>query len=485
MSGAPVDLDDIQGLVRFGYKHHTEACFLLLRVTDPAAARAWLARAPVASAATTEPPPATVLQLALGSEGLRALGVAEDTIAGFSPEFLSGMGNDPSRARRLGDTGANAPSGWLWGSGAQIPHLLLMLYALPGQLQAWQATIEAQCAAGFEIMTRLPCGELRGNEPFGFADGISQPMLDWRRDRAVRDAEQLRYTNLSCLGEFLLGYPNEYGGYTDRPLLDPQRDPQALLPRAEDAPHRADLGRNGSYLVMRQLQQDVDGFWQALDQLAEGDPALREKLATAMVGRTRSGHPLLPTAKSSPPDLNAFTYNEDPRGTLCPLGAHIRRANPRTADLPPGDPGMVSWLMRTLGFDAQSLEQDRVASTRFHRLLRRGRAYHHAQGPEGAETGLHFICLGASISRQFEFVQGAWLHAPHFDGLPNESDPLLGSRAAAADGTATDSFSIPQLQGTDQRLPGLPQFVTLRGGAYFFLPGIRALRYLASQGAAP
>nr|WP_315426587.1 hypothetical protein [uncultured Albidiferax sp.] len=485
MSGAPVDLDDIQGLVRFGYKHHTEACFLLLRVTDPAAARAWLARAPVASAATTEPPPATVLQLALGSEGLRALGVAEDTIAGFSPEFLSGMGQDPSRARRLGDTGANAPGAWLWGSGTQIPHVLLMLYALPGQLPAWQATVETQCAAGFEIMSRLPCGELRGNEPFGFADGISQPMLDWRRDRAVRDAEQLRYTNLSCLGEFLLGYPNEYGGYTDRPLLDPQRDPQALLPRAEDAPHRADLGRNGSYLVMRQLQQDVDGFWQALDQLAEGDPALREKLATAMVGRTRSGHPLLPTAKSSPPDLNAFTYNEDPRGTLCPLGAHIRRANPRTADLPPGDPGMVSWLMRTLGFDAHSLEQDRVASTRFHRLLRRGRTYHNAAGQDVAEAGLHFICLGASISRQFEFVQGAWLHAPHFDGLRNESDPLLGSRAPAADGTATDSFSIPQAQGADQRLPGLPQFVTLRGGAYFFLPGIRALRYLASQGAAP
>ena len=486
----PVELNDIQGLVRFGYKHHTHACFLLLCVKDPAAARAWLASAPVASAGTVEPPPATVLQLALASEGLRALGVPGDIVEAFSSEFISGMGKDPSRARRLGDVGANAPEQWQWGAGARTPHVLLMLYALPGHLPAWQSLIEAQCAAGFSLLARLPCGELRGNEPFGFADGISQPLLDWRRDRAVRDAEQLRYTNLSCLGEFLLGYPNEYGGYTDRPLLDPQRDTQALLPRAEDAPHRADLGRNGSYLVIRQLQQDVQGFWQAIDRLADDDPELRDTLAAAMVGRSLSGQPLVPTLKAEGEedgahDLNNFTYQDDPRGILCPLGAHIRRANPRTADLPPGDPGVVSWLTRTLGFNAQALDQDRVASTRFHRLLRRGRAYRVEPAANEAEIGLHFVCLGASIARQFEFVQSAWLNSAHFDGLHNESDPMLGNRVPAPDGTATDSFSMPHTQGPDQRLSGLPQFVTVRGGAYFFLPGIRALRYLASLGDTP
>ena len=496
----PVELDDIQGLVRFGYKHHTQACFLLLRIKDVDAARAWLAAAPVTSAATVDAPPATALQVALSSEGLRALGVASDIVEAFSPEFVSGMGSDPSRARRLGDVGANAPGQWQWGTGARVPHVLVLLYALPGHLDAWQRLIETQCAAGFDTLACLPCSDMRDHEPFGFKDGISQPQPDWNRERPVRDAEQPGYSNLACLGEFLLGYPNEYGGYTDRPLLAPQRDAQALLPRAEDAPDQADLGRNGSYLVMRQLQQDVHGFWQWVDHQAGGDPTLRERLAAAMVGRTLQGVPLAPLANASPAseaaqDLNAFTYSADPRGACCPLGAHVRRANPRTADLPPGEPGIVSWLKRTLGFDAQALDQDLVASTRFHRLLRRGREYGDAvplaqalaASPGGDYPGLHFICLGASIVRQFEFVQSAWLSATHFNGLQNESDPLLGTRLAAPDATPTDGFSIPRPEGPDQRLTGLSQFVTVRGGAYFFLPGIRALRYLANarQGGTP
>ena len=494
-----VELDDIQGLLRFGYKHHTEACFVLLRVKDRAAARAWLAAAPVTTAAPAEPPPATVLQLALSSEGLRALGVPGDIVDAFSSEFVSGMGGDASRARRLGDLGANAPDQWQWGTGARLPHVLLLLYALPGRMDAWQSQIEAQCGAGFDILARLPCSDLRDTEPFGFKDGLSQPLPDWEHSRPAYDAEQLAYSNLACLGEFLLGYPNEYGGYTDRPLLAPQRDAigllpydrdaAALLPRAEDAPGQLDLGRNGSYLVLRQLRQDVHGFWQWLDSTAGGDPLLRERLAAAMVGRTLQGQPLEPP-EGAAHDLNAFSYDADPRGTHCPLGAHIRRANPRNADLPPGAPGLLSWLKRTLGFDVQALDQDRVASTRFHRLLRRGREYGAAvplaqalAGPPGsAETGLHFICLGANIARQFEFVQSAWLNSSHFDGLHHESDPLLGTRLPAPDGAATGDFSIPQPEGADQRLSGLPQFVTLQGGAYFFLPGIRALRYLASQG---
>ncbi|MBS0467791.1 MAG: peroxidase [Proteobacteria bacterium] len=496
-----VELDDIQGLVRFGYKYHTQSCFLLLRVKDSGAARAWLASAPVSSAATTASPPPTVLQLALSSEGLRALGVAGDIVEAFSADFVSGMGSEPSRSRRLGDMGANAPGQWQWGTGARLPHVLLLLYALPGRLDEWQRQIEAQCAAGFDTLARLTCGDRLGFEPFGFVDGLSQPQPDWGRERPALDAERPDYGNLTCLGEFLLGYPNEYGGYTDRPLLAPERDAGSLLPRAEDAPELADLGRNGSYLVLRQLQQDVRGFWQYLDRQAGGDPALREKLAAALVGRTLQGVPLEPLDQAAPPaadaapDLNAFDYQADPRGTRCPLGAHVRRANPRSADLPPGEAGLLSWLKRTLGFDAQARGLDLVASTRFHRLLRRGRAYGDAVPPAqalaaastGADTGLHFICLGASIARQFEFVQAAWLNSTHFNGLQNESDPLLGTRLPTPDGQATDGFSMPQAQGADQKLAGLPQFVTVRGGAYFFLPGIRALRYLAgaAQGGSP
>ena len=493
---APVELDDIQGLVRFGYKHQTEACFLLLRVKDPEAARAWLAAAPVTSAVTIEPPPPTALQVALSSEGLRALGVANDIVEGFAADFVSGMSGEASRARRLGDLGANQPNGWQWGAGQRVPHVLVLLYAMPGRLEAWQRSIEAQCDAGFELLACLPTSDLSGVEPFGFVDGISQPQLDWERRRPVRDEDQSTYSNLSCLGEFLLGYPNEYGGYTDRPLLDPQRDPHAMLPRAEDVPDKTDLGRNGSYLVMRQLRQDVHGFWQFMDREASGNPAVRERLAAAMVGRTLLGEPLVGQtneaitggAAAPQPDLNAFTYRSDPHGVRCPLGAHVRRTNPRNADLPPGEPGIVSWLTRMLGFGDEALDRDLVASTRFHRLLRRGRDYGAAvpleQALKGAstavESGLHFICLNANIARQFEFVQSAWVMGTKFDGLPDESDPLLGTRLPAPDGTRTDGFSIPQPAGPDQRLSGLPQFVTVLGGAYFFLPGIRALRYLAT-----
>lgn len=502
-----VDRDDIQGLLRSGYGHHLEACFLLLRIKDREAARAWLATAPVTSAAMlkrssgiegsvqTQPLPETVLQVALTSEGLRALGVADDIIEGFAEEFVSGMGGNANRTRRLGDVGASAPDRWEWGTGPRVPHVLVLLYALPGRLQAWRHTIERQCMVGFDNLACLETDNTLEFEPFGFKDGISQPQVDWERQRPARDDKQLSYTNLSCLGEFVLGYPNEYGGYTDRPLLDARGDARAL-PRAEDAPDKADLGRNGSYLVLRQLQQDVSSFWKCLDRAAGGDTDQRERLAAAMVGRSLQGAPLVDATNetdaadvaASKPDLNTFTYQSDPHGLRCPLGAHIRRANPRNADLPPGARGVVSRLIRTLGFDTEALQQDLVASTRFHRLLRRGRKYgataplpESLAGTSGdAGAGIHFMCLGASIARQFEFVQGAWMTGTKFDGLTAESDPLLGTRVPAPDGAPTDGYSIPQPDGPDRRITGLPKFVTVLGGAYFFLPGIRALRYLAA-----
>jgi deferrochelatase/peroxidase EfeB len=100
--------------------------------------------------------------------------------------------------------------------------------------------------------------------------------------------------------------------------------------------------------------------------------------------------------------------------------------------------------------------------------------------PPSAETGIYFICLVANIKRQFEFVQSAWLIGSKFAGLTGERDPLLGHRAPDPGDLPTDGFSIPQTDGPDRRLNNLPQFVTVQGGAYFFLPGIRALRYLAT-----
>ena len=483
VSGArPVELDDVQGLVRFGYKHLTEACFLLLRVKDVAAAQAWLARAPVTSAVSVDPLPQTALHVAFTSEGLRALDVAPDVCAEFSAEFVAGMASDAARARRLGDVGANDPAGWWWGTGGRTPHVAVLLYAAPGRLAAWELVVEAQYAAGFERVERLSTSDIQVHEPFGFADGISQPKVDWERERPLGDHDRLDYENLICVGEFLLGYPNEYGLYTPRPLLAPQRDPGRLLLRAEDAPEEADLGRNGCYLVMRQLRQDVQEFWRELDRQAGGDEALRERLAAAMVGRRKDGEPL-----AAEGTMNDFTYETDPRGLRCPLGAHIRRSNPRNADLPPGGRGLLSRLSRMLGFNAAALEPDLIASTRFHRLLRRGRKYGDVAAVERSaapapvvDTGIHFICLAANIKRQFEFVQSAWLVGSKFAGLTGERDPIVGHRLPDTGILPTDGFSIPQAGGPDCRLSSLPQFVTVQGGAYFFLPGIRALRYLAT-----
>jgi hypothetical protein len=137
-----VAFDDIQGLVRFAHGHLSEAAFLLLRIEDPAAARAWLAAAPVTDARDAHPLPDTALQVAFTSGGLRRLGLAEDAIAGFSDEFLSGMAGDDNGSRRLGDIGENGPSRWAWGGPGYEPDLLVMLYARAGGLAAWTEAVK-------------------------------------------------------------------------------------------------------------------------------------------------------------------------------------------------------------------------------------------------------------------------------------------------------------------------------------------------------
>ncbi len=481
VSGTPgggaalVDLDDVQGLLWSGYGK-LKAAFLLLRIEDAGRARQWLARCSdeVTTARAADASPPRALHVALTADGLAVLAVPDDVRAQFATEFQRGMASDDARARRLGDVGANDPCRWDWGVGPRAPHVAVLLYAACDALEPWRASVTTQClAAGFSLVTVLATANEQRFEPFGFRDGISQPELDWDRRRPVVDRDRLSYDNLSCLGEFVLGYPNDYGLYTPRPVVLAARDPDGLLPRAEDAPDRADVGRNGSYLVIRQLQQDVEGFGRELDRHARGDATLREELAAAMVGRTKDGVPLVGTDG----DTNAFTYDDDPRGVRCPLGAHIRRANPRNADLPARTRGIVARLWRMLGFDAAALERDVVASTRFHRLLRRGRRY--GADDASGDVGIHFACLVGNIKRQFEFVQSAWIMGGAFAGLHGERDPLLGHREPYLDGAPTDAFSRPRPEGPDRRVCGLPQFVTVKGGAYFFLPGIAALRYLA------
>jgi len=217
-------------------------------------------------------------------------------------------------------------------------------------------------------------------------------------------------------------------------------------------------------------------------------------LAEAFVGRKQNGQPLLELSdhpikgidKEDAPQ-NQFTFESDSSGLCCPLGAHIRRANPRTTDLPGASDNLFSKLKHTLGFSETSYGQDVIASTRFHRLLRRGREYGTGLSiqdalqpapPNDASRGIHFISLGANISRQFEFVQSAWIMSSKFAGLTDESDPLLGNREPIPGCPVTNTFSITQNEAAKRQITALPQFITVCGGAYFFLPSIRALHFL-------
>jgi deferrochelatase/peroxidase EfeB len=492
------EFDDVQALLRFGHGKLTDTCFMLLNVVDAVAAKKWLGKAPVSNAAATAQPPATALQIAFSVEGLRALGVGEAIIDGFSDEYITGMSGDESRSRRLGDTGNNSPERWQWGGEpGRVPHLLVMLYATKGGIEAWRQTLEdEQFANAFHLLKVLPTDDLGQIEPFGFADGLSQPKIDWAREQSTDLHERDRYSNWLAAGEVVLGYPNEYGLYTTRPLIDPHTENLAsLLPNAEDDPMRKDFGRNGSYLVIRQLHQDVPGFWQFLDKESGSVPEKREQLAASIVGRERDGSPLLPVAAESIPGIdredqgNHFHYENDPAGHRCPIGAHIRRSNPRTGDFPPRITGIISRLIKIFGFCQKRPDEDLIASTRFHRLLRRGRGYGPILPPEeamkadapAAERGLQFIVLVANISRQFEFVQNAWSISSTFGGVRQEQDPLLGVRENLSNGGVTDMFTRPDPAGPSRKTRHLPQFVTVRGGGYFFMPGLRALQYIAAS----
>jgi deferrochelatase/peroxidase EfeB len=348
--------------------------------------------------------------------------------------------------------------------GATEPHILIILLSPLGEIAGIEAEYVAAAArAGCELVRAGRTNGIIGSEPFGFADGLSQPEPDWGEKLTPGRAADQAYRNVIAAGEFLLGHPNEYRLVTDYP-------------------RRGEVGRNGTYLVYRQLAQDVRGLWKWLAERAGCDGAAR--LAELMVGRGINGDPL---AALKPGPKNEFGFDADPDGICCPIGAHIRRANPRSGDDPGLDRGFIGNIVASLGLRGSAIH-DAVASARFHRILRRGRGYGPVVDPADAmsgsgrdgeeEAGLHFICLGASLARQFEFVQGAWVSSAYFAGQSCEQDPMLGNRRPDNGARATDSFSYVDDKGCPRLLAGLPQFVTVRGGAYFFMPGIKGLKLI-------
>ncbi|MBV9850576.1 MAG: peroxidase [Armatimonadetes bacterium] len=449
----PADYADIQGVVLNGYGSLKCTRFLFLQIGDAAAARRWLGelRPQITTGARRpkdDPKPETALNVAFTHPGLQMLGLPPDALAQFPREFQEGMA-DGERSRVLGDTGDSAPAHWdLGGPATPVFHVLLMLYGRNDDvILARTPALEAQFrAAGLTEVFRQDTGRISNREPFGFADGISQPFPAGSPGSPIPGEVPIN------AGEFLLGYRNGYG---------------TLPPSPMDAQGR-DFGRNGTYLIFRKLAQDVSGFWRFMEQQtrrADGNPdeARKVRLAAKIVGRWPGGAPLVLAPDADDPALhtkdkgNQFSYMPtDPDGLACPIGAHIRRSNPRDSLLPT---------------PARSL----VIANR-HRLIRRGRHYedHRADAVEGngVEHGLCFLALNADIQRQFEFIQQTWINSPKFRGLYDNKDALVG------DNDGTSHMTIPALP-VRQRINNLPRFVRVRGGGYFFLPGLSALRFLS------
>jgi Dyp-type peroxidase family len=468
-----VDFDDVQALVRYGFGWLGGARYVLLRIADAARAKAWLARIEPTRVSQVGggQDPRCVTQIAFTRAGLIASGFSDAELEALAPEFLDGMASDERRSHRLGDVGESAPEHWNWGVCTREPHVLILLLAKKAMIADWASGIEADALAnGFAPIASFdscPAREDGGasHEPFGFADGSSQPEIDWEGTRAVSPEADRDYRRVIAAGEILLGHSNEYAasaGDAGGPLVQ----------------------RNGSYLVYRQLEQDVTGFWRWAAEAA--GPERARWMAERVVGRRIDGSPLPGLAKGG--GTNDFLFKDDPDGIACPLGAHVRRANPRSGDNPLGRRGFLRDLVSSVGLEGKATA-DAVASARFHRILRRGRPYGATLTPEEAmrpgqpwvEAGLHFLCLNASLARQFEFVQGAWLMSPTFGGLSQEGDPLLGNRCPFPDGRRTDLFRYRDAQGVPRIAQGMPRFVTVRGGAYFFLPGIAGLKSIASR----
>ena len=414
--------------------------------------------------------------VAFTGRGLRTLGLGDACLRSFPTAFQSGM-TSPGRSRALGDVGVNDPSNWDWGSNDHPCDAILIVYAATGDMLddltlARRKELADVADGGARVIGLTPLDRGQVQEPFGFTDGVSQPVL-----RGTRRAHHSRHQGHEvAAGEFVLGYKATSGNRKISPIVAAAADPDRILPGLPNgsapggpgdlAQSPREFGRNGTFLVVRQLEQNIEAFDAHLSQAAralrdqgampEGLSAQeqRDLVAAKMVGRWKNGSSLVrhPNRPGQSLDNDFLFGAEDPLGLACPLGAHIRRANPRDSLMP----GTI----------------DPNAVTARHRLMRVGRAYG-AKAP-GATRGILFMCLNADIEMQFEVVQQSWLSRRDFHGLRDETDPIVGFSKTPR------RFTIPSHDGPKQ-LHGLETFVTVKGGAYFFMPGSAALRYLAQQ----
>jgi Dyp-type peroxidase family len=438
MAAPALELDDIQSGVLRPRPTPYVATYVLFRIDKREAGRELMHRLSGAVSSAAHPESAgrdTWVSVALTYQGLKTLGVPQASLDSFSPQFKEGMA---ARAKMLGDTGESSPENWEKPLGSSDVHVVIT--ALSPDSQHLESAMQRARKSyhelpGITAIWRQDCHVRPGErEAFGFRDGIGHPAIEGSGIPSTNPNERPFKA-----GEFVLGYPDEIG-------------------ETSSIPHPEILGRNGSYVAFRKLHQRVAAFRRYLTENSTSAEE-QELLAAKMMGRWRSGAPLAlcpmhddPRLGADPRRNNDFLFKgDDPIGYKTPCGSHIRRTNPRDADI--------------------------AGVARIHRMIRRGTSY----GPElpdgvleddGLERGLMFAFVGAHLGRQFEFVQAEWMNDSAFFGGTNGSDPVAG----AHDGEST--FDIPK-RPLRKRLQGLPQFVVTRGGEYCFLPGLRALRWLA------
>ena len=375
--------------------------------------------------------------IAFTYNGLEALGLPKASLDSFPEEFRQGMA---ARAAHLNDVGDNAPTNWEYPFGTGDMHIGLSIFSKDDQsLESLleQARQSLKSLPQISVIYRLKFGEFPdGRNPFGFKDGLHHPHIE---GSGVNPPPGFAPTVKA--GEFIMGYPDEMGQTATKP------EPEVLR-------------RNGTFIAFRKFRTRVAAFRKYLHEQATS-PEEEELIAAKMVGRWRSGAPLVLAPEHDDPELGAdpnrnndFGYADDMKGLKCPPSAHIRRLNPRDA-----------------------LKEDLVA-VNLHHILRRATNF----GPplpegvledDGVERGGVFLLIGAHLKRQFEFLQSQWVTDGDFIGHGTEQDPIVGNNEG--DGI----FTIPK-RPVRRRLHGLPRFVTVRGGEYLFMPGLRALKWMAA-----
>src|SRR5947209_509204 len=438
-----LELDDLQHIVITRVPALTGR-YEFLSFRQAAQGRAWLAGildqvASVQQARDSIEREQRWISVAFTWQGLRALGVDEKALATFPEEFRQGM---VARAEVLGDTGRNHPDRWIGALASPALHAIAVLFAR-NATERQRATREHQTflarTPGVEVLSSLDLDGFppfdQAHDHFGYRDRLSEPQIEGSGVEPTPGSGAPVKA-----GEFILGHVDESGELV--PLPQPET-----------------LSRNGTFMAYRRLQEHVGAFRDFLRQHGEPTPEGQELIAAKLMGRWRSGAPLILAPEKDDPALGAdyqrnnnFNYAKmDPQGYAIPLGSHIRRMNPR----------------------------DTAHNMNRRRMIRRGAPY----GPplpedapdDGVERGIAAFIGGASLVRQFEFAMNVWVNDPRFKNLDNERDPLIGTQ----DGTY--DMTIPK-RPIRKKIKGLPAFTTIRGGAYFFLPGIKALRFLAGNG---